>query len=341
MSQFVSFNSAPSPRRLRDIVYGFAPAMLVYAGAENNVFDVLSQSPKSLAELAAATGTSERALRYLMEALLSIGVVNRDNGYFSLTPDANAFLVKGKPGYLGDILKNASSWLQLPEVVRTGRPVRAINEQSTGGHYFRGLADALYRRHLEPANAFAQFLANGWPPAGMAESPRLELLDIAAGSAIWSIAIARRIPQCRITAIDWPEVLPVARHYVGINSLTDRFTAIEGDVLETDFGSGYHLAILGHVLHSEGELRSRKIIQKAFNALAPGATIAVAEFIPNEDRSGPPHPLIFAIHMLLSSDHGDTFTFSQISSWLRNAGFLQPTLVPLPGVTSIITATKP
>jgi len=341
MSQIVSFNAAPSPQRLLEIVYGFTPAMLVYAGTQNNVFDVLSQSPKSLAELAAATGTSERALRYLMEALLSLRVVNRHNGYFLLTPDAGAFLVKGKPDYIGDIPKLASSWLKLPEVVRTGRPVRAINDQTTGGHHFREVADALYRIHSEPANAFARLVAQRWPPAGAAEPPRLELLDVAAGSAIWSIAIAQLIPQCRITAVDWPEVLPIARHYVRINSLTDRFTAIEGDVLETDFRTGYHLAILGHLLHSEGEQRSRTIIQKTFSALAPGGTIAVAEFIPNEDRSGPPHPLIFAVHMLLSSDQGDTFTFSQISSWLREAGFLQPTLVPLPGVTSIITATKP
>ena len=40
--------------------------------------------------------------------------------------------------------------------------------------------------------------------------------------------------------------------------VADRYRFVEGDLLEVDFGAGYHAAVLGHILHSEGEARSQK-----------------------------------------------------------------------------------
>jgi len=45
------------------------------------------------------------------------------------------------------------------------------------------------------------------------------------------------------------------------------------------------VATLGHILHSEGEARSRKLLKKVFDALAPGGTIAIASSLPDDDRT--------------------------------------------------------
>src|ERR1041385_6596776 len=94
-----------------------------------------------------------------------------------------------------------------------------------------------------------------------------------------------------------------------------------GDLLDADFGQGHNIATIGHILHSEGPERSRRLLRKVFDALAPGGTVAIAEFIPNNDRTGPPNALIFAVNMLIHTTEGDTFTFKEISAWLREAGF--------------------
>ena len=120
-----------------------------------------------------------------------------------------------------------------------------------------------------------------------------------------------------------------------------RLSFAPGDLLEADFGLGHQIATIGHILHSEGIERSRQLLKKTFNALAPGGTVAIMEFLCDDDRGGPPAALIFAVNMLVHTDVGDTFTFAEISGWLREAGFENPRLLEVPAVSPLILATKP
>src|SRR5205823_1827698 len=79
----------------------------------------------------------------------------------------------------------------------------------------------------------------------------------------------------------------------------------EGDLLEADFGSGYDIATLGHILHSEGEERSRQLLKKTFRALKSGGTIAIAEWLVNDERTQPLPPLMFAVQMLVNTEKGE------------------------------------
>jgi tRNA G37 N-methylase Trm5 len=120
-----------------------------------------------------------------------------------------------------------------------------------------------------------------------------------------------------------------------------QFNFIEGDINEVNLGSGYDYVTLGHILHSEGEARSKKLLKRVFDALAPGGVIAIQEFLANDDRSGPPIAMIFALNMLVNTDHGDTFTFPEISSWLEAVGFTNTRQLDAPGPSPLILATKP
>jgi hypothetical protein len=123
--------------------------------------------------------------------------------------------------------------------------------------------------------------------------------------------------------------------------VANRLSTIPGDILKVDFGSGHSVATLGHILHSEGRERSRQLLRKVFRALEPGGTIVIAEFVVNDDRTGPPNALIFAVNMLVATDAGDTFTFKEMSDWLREAGFEQPRKLNVAGPSPLILATKP
>ena len=134
---------------------------------------------------------------------------------------------------------------------------------------------------------------------------------------------------------------PITRKIAGRFGVGGQFHTVDGDLLAADFGKGHRVATLGHILHSEGEARSRKLLKKVFDALAPGGTVAIAEFVPDDDRTGPPAPLIFAVNMLVNTDLGDTFTFREISGWLTDAGFQEARQLDAPSVSPPILATKP
>ena len=88
-------------------------------------------------------------------------------------------------------------------------------------------------------------------------------------------------------------------------------------------------------------MTSRELLRKVFAALAPGGTIAIAEMVPNEERTGPPFALIFALNMLVHTDAGDTFTFGEMTKWLRETGFVEPRQLEIPGPSPLLLAMKP
>ena len=329
-----------TPDRIMQFAWGYAPTLIIRAALQHRIFDLLDQSPMSIDELAQVTSASKRGLTAILNALVGLQFLSRSSGRYSLTPESATFLVSTKPGYHGAFFQHTldqilPKWMQLSEVVRSGKPARAVNDQEQGAKFFADFVEALFPMGYPAARALGEHL-------GIAKAnTAVRVLDLAAGSGVWGIALAQLSPRVRISAVDWPAVLETTKRVAARNRVADRLETIPGDLLEADFGSGYKIAILGHILHSEGEKRSRQLLKKTFEALASGGTIVIAEFVPNDERTGPANALIFAVNMLVNTDEGDTFTFAEMSRWLREAGFENPRQLEAPSPSPLILATKP
>ena len=332
---------AVTPERIIQLAWGYVPPLVLEAAIRHRVFDLLDSGPKTVRELHEATGSSERGLRSIANVLVGLNFLAKDeNECYSLTPESAAFLVSTKPGFQGGLLRHTSTqlvpkWLKLNEIVASGKPIEAVNQEADGTEFFQKLVGDIFPMSYPAALALAGHLhLNG---AG----GRISVLDLAAGSGVWGIALAQSSDEVRVTAVDWPDVLPVARDTAARFGLSERFCFQEGDLLEADFGTGHKVATLGHILHSEGESRSRKLLAKTFEALESGGTIAIAEFLVNSDRKGPVNGLFFAVNMLVNTDSGDTYSFEEISEWLKEAGFVNARLLESPGPSPLVLATKP
>lgn len=323
------------------LAWGYAPPLMLEAAIRNHIFDELDAGPMSLPELHQATGCAPRGLAPILNALVGLGFLTRDdNDLYSLTAESSMFLVSHKPTYHGGFIRHTSEhilpkWLQLPEIVKTGVPAAAVNHQEEGSEFFQKFVSDLFPMNYPIARELAAHMNLD------AASETVKVLDLAAGSGVWSIALAQSSRAVRVTAVDWPGVLPVTRTTAARFGLADRYTFVEGDLHDADFGSGYAVATLGHILHSEGKARSQQLLEKTFRALAPGGTIAIAEFLVNADRTGPLNGLIFAVNMLVNTDDGDTWSFEEIGEWLREAGFVHPRTLAVHGPSPLILATRP
>jgi SAM-dependent methyltransferase len=337
----MSTNAPVTPERILQFAWGYVPTLMLEAAIHHRVFDVLDAGPKTLKETAAATGASERGLRAIMNALVGLNFLAKSNGQrYTLTPESETFLVSTKPGFHGGILKHASSqlipkWLQLNQVVASGKSATSVNQEGAGSEFFQQFVADIFPLSYPSALALAKHLA--FDKAGTA----VRVLDLAAGSGVWGIALAQSSDKVTVTALDWIGVLPATQAMVARFGLTNRFKFIDGDLDSVDFGQGHNVATLGHILHSEGEARSKALLRKVFAALAPGGTIAIAEFLVNADRTGPVMSLLFAGNMLVNTDEGDTFSFEEISGWLSDAGFTNARLLEVPGPSPLVLATKP
>jgi ubiquinone/menaquinone biosynthesis C-methylase UbiE len=328
-----------TPERIMQLAWGYVPPLVLEAAIRHRIFDLLDFGPKTIIEMQKETGASQRGLRAVMNALVGLNFLVKDKqGYFSLTPESSTFLVSTKPSFHGGMIRHCSEqlipkWLRLNQIVVTGQPEDAVNQEGPGGDFFQQFVNDIFPLSYPAAQALGRHVvARGAP---------VRVLDLAAGSGVWGIAIAQESDQVHVTAVDWPEVIPVTRKTVEKFGLASHFTFVEGDLLQADFGSNHTLATLGHILHSEGAERSRALLAKTFQALASGGTIAIAEFLVNAERTGPVNGLFFAVNMLVNTDSGDTFSFEEISAWLKQAGFLNPRTLEAPGPSPLILATKP
>jgi 2-polyprenyl-3-methyl-5-hydroxy-6-metoxy-1,4-benzoquinol methylase len=331
-------HSSPTPERLTQFAFAFAPPLLLQTAVELQVFDYVDQSPLSLDELCSRTGASHRGMRALLNALVGFEFLtrNQDGGY-ALTPESETFLVRNKPAYRGEFFTfipgMIQHWLDLKDSVKSGQPVVAVNSEREGADFFREFVKALFNVNFAPANTLAAALKG--------KREVTSVLDLAAGSGVWGIVLAEQFPHARVTAVDFPAVLEVTKETADRYGVADRFHFSAGDLLVAEFGTQHDLAVLGHILHTEGESRSRQLLQKVFHSLAPGGMIAIAEWLVNETRTAPPHSLMFAVNMLIHSTEGDTFSFEEINAWLSAAGFRDAHLLDAPGVSPLILATKP
>jgi 3-hydroxy-5-methyl-1-naphthoate 3-O-methyltransferase len=329
-----------TPERLLSLSWGYAPPLIIEAALQHRLFDLLEAAPLTAQELAARAGVSVRGVTAILNALAGLELLEKRTDRYALTPESAAFLVASKPDYHGGFFRHLTrqvmpNWMELPDVVRTGRPASAVNHADAGEEFFAQFVESLFPLSYRAAQALGRHL--GIPKA----TAPISVLDLGAGSGVWGFALAQQSRWVNIRAVDWPRVLEVTKEMARRQGVGDRLTTAAGDLLKADFGTGHQVATLGHILHSEGRERCRKLLGKAFEALAPGGTIAISDFIPEEDRTGPLAPLIFAVNMLVQTEAGDAFTFNEISGWLREAGFQNPHRLEAPAPSPLILATRP
>jgi 3-hydroxy-5-methyl-1-naphthoate 3-O-methyltransferase len=328
-----------TPERLMEFGFAYAPPLIIGAAIRNKVFDTLANGKKTADEVSNETGAPVRGLRTIMNALVGLELLKKSNGKYSLTPESEAFLVSNKPGTLAGFFPMLMKrliplWLNLDEIVRTGQPGEARNEEHPGTEFFSELVETIIPMSYGSGQVLAQHLK-----LAKAKKP-ISVVDVAAGSGIWGIVLAQSSSQVRVTAVDWAGMIPTTKRITQKFGVGNRFKYIEGDIGEVDFGNGYDIATLGHILHSEGEQRSRRLLKKTSKALKSGGTIAIAEWLVNDARTEPLPSLMFAVQMLVNTKEGDTFSFNEIKSWLKEAGFKNVRALDVPGPSPLVLGTK-
>ena len=173
----------------------------------------------------------------------------------------------------------------------------------------------------------AQLLAQLVDPT---KDKKLRVLDIAAGHGLYGLAFAKQNPQAEVSAIDWPNVLEVARENAEAAGVTDQYQTKPGSAFDVDYGSGYDVALLTNFLHHFDGPTCEMLLRKVRASLADGGRAVALEFVPNDDRVTPPQAAAFSLMMLGMTPSGDAYTFAELDQMFRNAGFARNEMHELP-----------
>jgi ubiquinone/menaquinone biosynthesis C-methylase UbiE len=158
----------------------------------------------------------------------------------------------------------------------------------------------------------------------------MRILDIAAGHGKFGIGFAKENPNAEIVALDWPNVLEVAKQNAEIDGVAARYSTLEGNAFEIEFGEGYDVVLLTNFLHHFDPQTCESLLRKVRAALKEGGRAVSLEFVPDDNRVTPPPAAMFSMVMLASTPSGDAYTFSEFETMFQNAGFKRSEVYELP-----------
>ena len=162
------------------------------------------------------------------------------------------------------------------------------------------------------------------------EGHKWKVLSLAVGHGLFGFTLARHNRNAEIWAVDWANVLEVARENAIAAGIADRYHTIAGSAFDVEYGDGYDLALITNFLHHFDPPTNEDLLRKVYPALKPGGRAVILEFVPNSDRVSPPMPAAFSLTMLAGTPSGDAYTFAEFQQMLRNAGFRSSELHALP-----------
>jgi 2-hydroxy-4-(methylsulfanyl)butanoate S-methyltransferase len=222
--------SDPSPEPLpitirRHSVAVYLP-MAMLAGMQLDVFTPLKDGPLGAEPLADALGVDSRRLRRLLYALVNAELLTVENGRFANTPEAERFLVRGRPAYMGGMHELWSDlWsatLRTAESVRTGLP--------QAKHDFEAMAEAelgAFLRGLHPSA-----LAGGRALAPALGLERYQtLLDVGGGCGGTAIGACEAVPHLRATVVELPSITPFTHRFVVEAGMSGRIDVESADLV--------------------------------------------------------------------------------------------------------------
>jgi SAM-dependent methyltransferase len=320
-----------TPTSLMELATAFQRSRPLLTAFDLGLFSVLNDEERTSEETAAALGTAPRATDRLMNALVALGVLEKKAGRFRNTALANSHLVKGRPDYMGGLGHTNhlwDTWSRLTEVVRTGHPAGLAETNDRGDDWLRPFIAAMHARGRQSAAEVVRLL-------GLDEVSRV--LDVGGGSGVYAMAFVRARTGISAVVFDLPNVIPLTRTYIAREGLAAEITTMDGDYLVAPLGDGFDIVFMSAVIHSNAVDDNRLLFQKAARALNPGGRLVVQDFLMSEERDGPLGPAMFALNMLVGTPAGDTFTESEVRSWMSDAGFLSIERTDTSFGTSLIT----
>jgi SAM-dependent methyltransferase len=313
------------------IASGFMAAKHLFAASELGLFEALADAPADIDALAARVGLTRRAARISADAMVAIGLFERDGDLYRNSPVAAAFLAGRGLTDLRPLLRfwdkiSYPTWEALAEVLGSGPRHQLFDLDNTAqAIFYAGIEAAL----AAPAVALGKVVDF---------SVHRRLLDVGGGTGSWSIATVTRYPHLRATVYELPVAAEIARARVADAGLADQISVVAGDALSDDLPTSHDAVLVANVLHCFSPSDDATLLRRIRAAVPDGGRLLLADFWTDATHTQPLHAALIAGEFAVHVRDGDVYSVDEVRSWLPGTGWRFLTHAPLAGPQSLIIA---
>ncbi len=290
-------------KRFYDLTGFTVRSTLFKASLEWKIYDYM-QNRVSASDIASDLDYNKRNLELVLNALAGMGIIEKSNGLFINSPDAQEFLVSTGSAYIGEFLLYISKWNTLTEedygnLVKNGPPEEQP-DMSDEAFWAKGAELSAAYQYAGDAQKVASIIA------GIPEFSSIKtMLDMGGGPGFYAMAMVNRHPDMKAVIFDQPAVTEVAADFIKSYEMEDRISVRAGNYMEDSLGGKYDLIFASATLNFfKGRLD--EIIEKIYESLEPGGSfISYSDGMTKEKT----HPVEFATGFLAAELGGNDFSF--------------------------------
>ena len=317
----------PAPDILIDLLLGNVSVPLLKlpilrAGLELQVWAQIAAGHRTTNEIASAVGADPGGMRRLLDALTVMKLLQKEAAVYRLPDWTEYYLLPDRSTYLGGFVLELLAWEghgQLAEAIRTGKhPITPdVTRAESVGHFI-----PLYAYRTLAPQRYVQRYDGYWQALQVEPREGLQVLDLACGAGIATLALAKQHPGVRVVLQDWPAMLEIAVEVAQRLGLEQQITMLPGDVSSVNYGQDkFDIARLGHVTYFFGRDDLVNLFRRVYTALAPGGMLVIETPLSDEGHCENEEAVLDGPWLFAVSTRGDVYSFLDYQGFLEQAGF--------------------
>ncbi|MCR2018361.1 acetylserotonin O-methyltransferase [Blautia pseudococcoides] len=306
-----------TPDEIFNISNAYWQSCTLHTAVQLEIFTIVGEKKLSLSEIAERDSLNERSLKMLLDTLVAMELLVFDGKFYSNSQSVNELLNKESLKYIGYIAIHHHNvmepWWSLEEAIRTGKPVAAKIPLEPEGQelWWKALTEGM----LSLAIGYATYLAKQ-----IDLSQYNTLLDLGGGPGTYAIQFCKHNPQLKATVIDVPVNTAIAERTIARFEAAEQVKYIGDDFYTMEMKECFDIIWISHVIHGENETDTQKLVDKAVKHLNPNGILMIHDYFMNDDGTGPLHPALFSLNMLLVTKEGKSYGISETMNILKRAG---------------------
>jgi SAM-dependent methyltransferase len=320
-----------TPEAIMRVATGFMAAKHLFAANELGIFEALGEGPATIDGLAARTGLAPRAARISANAMVALGLLERDADRYRNGATVAAFLTGQGPADLRPFLRfwdriSYPAWERFAQALARGPSTEIFDLDDEDKQIAAAGIEAIL---TGPATAL---------PKAFDFIPHRRLLDIGGGTGSWSILLARRYPHLRATVLELPVVADVAGKRIADAGLSSRIDVVTGDAMTGDLPTGYDVFLVANLMHYWSPEQNRELLERIRGAAGSDAHLLLADFWTDPTHTQPVVAALMAGEFALLLRNGDVYSAQEVRDWLSDTGWTFVDHQVLAGPVSLISA---